>query len=82
MQENMQTLSYDNIKFEIALNNDERKEVFVTSYNLWVDGEPFEVYRRQALERRKKIKLTFSNLTSDLILRNKMPVAAYVARLK
>ncbi len=82
MQENMQTLSHNDIKFEIALNNDEREEVFVTSYNLWVDGEPFEVYRRQALKRRKKIKLTFSNLTSDLILRNKMPVAAYVARQK
>lgn len=82
MQESMQTLSYDDIKFEIALNNDERREVFVTSYNLWVDGMPFEAYRRQPLKRRGKITLTFSNLTSDLILRKKMPVVAYIGRLK
>lgn len=82
MKENMQTLSYENVKFEIALNNDEREEVIISSYNLWVDGEPFETYRRQPLKRRGKITLTFSNLTSDLILRNKMPVVAYIGRLK
>lgn len=82
MQENMQTLSYENVKFQIALNNDEREEVIITSYNLWVDGEPFESYRRQPLKRRGKIMLTFSNLTSDLILKSKMPVVAYIGRLK
>ena len=82
MEENMQTLSYENVKFEIALNNDEREDAIITAYNLWVDGRPFQNYRRQFLKRRGKITLTFSNLTSDLILQNKMPIVTFVGRLK
>ena len=82
MEENMQTLSYENVKFEIALNNDEREDAIITAYNLWVDGKPFQNYRRQLLKRRGKITLTFSNLTSDLILQNKMPIVTFVGRLK
>lgn len=82
MEENMQTLSYENVKFEIALNNDERGDAIITAYNLWVDGKPFQNYRRQFLKRRGKITLTFSNLTSDLILQNKMPIVTFVGRLK
>lgn len=82
MEENMQTVSYENVKFEIALNNDEREDVIITAYNLWVDGKPFQNYRRQFLKRRGKITLTFSNLTSDLILQNKMPIVTFVGRLK
>ena len=82
MEENMQTLSYENVKFEIALNNDEREDAIITAYNLWIDGKPFQNYRRQFLKRRGKITLTFSNLTSDLILQNKMPIATFVGRLK
>ena len=81
MEENMQTLSYENVKFEIALNNDEREDAIITAYNLWVDGKPFQNYRRQFLKR-GKITLTFSNLTSDLILQNKMPIVTFVGRLK
>lgn len=82
MEENMQTVSYENVKFEIALNNDEREDAIITAYNLWVDGKPFQNYRRQFLKRRGKITLTFSNLTSDLILQNKMPIVTFVGRLK
>ncbi len=82
MEENMQSLSYENVKFEIALNNDEREDAIITAYNLWVDGKPFQNYRRQFLKRRGKITLTFSNLTSDLILQNKMPIVTYVGRSK
>ena len=82
MEENMQTLSYENVKFEIALNNDERGDAIITAYNLWVDGKPFQNYRRRFLKRRGKITLTFSNLTSDLILQNKMPIVTFVGRLK
>lgn len=82
MEENMQTLSYENAKFEIALNNDEREDAIISAYNLWVDGKPFQSYRRQFLKRRGKIILTFSNLTSDLILQNKMPIVTFVGRLK
>ena len=82
MEENLQTLSYENVKFEIALNNDEREDAIITAYNLWVDGEPFQNYRRQPLKRRGKITLTFSNLVSDLILRNKMPIVTFVGRSK
>ena len=78
----MQTVSYENVKFEIALNNDEREDAIITAYNLWVDGKPFQNYRRQFLKRRGKITLTFSNLTSDLILQNKMPIVTFVGRLK
>ena len=80
MEENMQTVSYENVKFEIALNNDEREDAIITAYNLWVDGKPFQNYRRQFLKRRGKITLTFSNLTSDLILQNKMPIVTFVGR--
>lgn len=82
MEENMQTVSYENVKFEIALNNDEREDAIITAYNLWVDGKPFQNYRRQFLKRRGKITLTFSNLTSDLILQNKLPIVTFVGRLK
>ena len=82
MEENMQTVSYENVKFEIALNNDEMEDAIITAYNLWVDGKPFQNYRRQFLKRRGKITLTFSNLTSDLILQNKMPTVTFVGRLK
>ncbi len=80
IKENFQTLSYENVSFEILINNDERGDVLVTAYQLWVDGEPFENFRRQPLSRRGTFKLTFSDVISDLILKNKMPIVAYIAR--
>ena len=82
MEENFQTLEYNNIKFEVVLNNDEREDILLTAYRLWVDGEPYESYRRKALSRRQKITLTFPNITSDLVLKGKMPVVAYIYRKK
>lgn len=80
MQENLQTLSYEDIKFEISINNDEKGDIFVTAYQLWVDGEPFERFQRQPLSRRGTYKLKFSNLVSDLILNHRMPTVVYIAR--
>ena len=80
MQENFQTLSYEDIAFEILINNDEKGDILVTAYQLWVDGEPFESFRRQPLSRRGTYKLKFSNLVSDLILNHQMPIVAYIYR--
>lgn len=82
MEDNYQTLEYDNVKFEIVLNNDGREDILLTAHQLWVDGDPYETYRRTALPRRQKLILTFPNITSDLVLRGKMPVVAYIYRRK
>ena len=66
--------------FEILINNDEKGDILVTAYQLWVDGEPFESFRRQPLSRRGTYKLKFSNLVSDLILNHQMPIVAYIYR--
>ena len=80
MKENMQTLSYDQIKIKGFVNNDEADDVMVSGGNLWVNGEPFENYNRQKLSRRQKIKLEFSDVTNALILNRKSPVGFYVSR--
>ncbi len=82
MKENMQTLSYDQIKIKIFFSNDEADDVIVSGNNLWVNGEPFENYNRQKLSRRQKIKLEFSDVTNALILNRKSPVGFYVSRKK
>jgi hypothetical protein len=82
MEENFQTLDYDNIKFEVVLNNDEREDILLTAHQLWVDGDPYQSYKRKALSRRQKVTLTFPNITSDLVLKGKMPVVAYIYRKK
>jgi len=82
MKENMQTLSYDQIKIKVFVNNDEADDVMVSGSNLWVNGEPFENYSRQKLSRRQKIKLEFSDVTNALILNRKSPVGFYVSRKK
>ena len=52
MQENFQTLSYEDIAFEILINNDEKGDILVTAYQLWVDGEPFESFPKATSSRR------------------------------
>jgi len=80
MQENMQSLSYEKITIQFSLNNDERENVLITSSNLWVNGNPYQRFYRQELQRREKIELTFSNVMSDLVIRGEQPLAVYVYR--
>ena len=80
MQENFQTLSYENILFSITLNNDDRGTALVTTGWAWIDGEPYSTYRRQPIKRRQKVEIKYSNLMSDLILQDKKPNALYVYR--
>ena len=80
MQENMQSLSYEKITIRFSLNNDERENVLITSSNLWVNGDPYQRFYRQELQRREKIELTFSNVMSDLVIRGEQPLAVYVYR--
>lgn len=82
MKQNMQSLTFDDVSFTITLNNDERDDILVTGNFLWVDGEPFESYSRQKLERRQKLELKFSKVVSDLVLRMKAPTVVFVGRLK
>tara|TARA_A100001037_G_C14996609_1_gene565035 strand:- start:142 stop:816 length:675 start_codon:yes stop_codon:yes gene_type:complete len=82
MEENFQTLDYNNIKFEVVLNNDEREDILLSATQLWVDGDPYESYKRKPLSRRQKVTLTFPNITSDLVLKGKMPVVAWIGRKK
>jgi hypothetical protein len=82
MKQNLQSLTFDDVSLKIILNNDEREDVLVSGRFLWVDGEPFESYSRQKLERRQKLELKFSKVVSDLVLRMKAPTVVFVGRLK
>lgn len=79
MEENLQSLEYDNIKFEIELNNDTRGTILYSTNFAWVDGQPFAARRKQPLNRRENAVFTFPNVTSDLVLQNKQPVVLYAA---
>jgi hypothetical protein len=54
----------------------------INASNVWVDGTPHESYRRQPLKRRERVVITLPDVTSDLIIRNKYPVAAWVGMPK
>ena len=82
LQENLQTLSYENITIRFVLNNDEKSEILVTARNLWVNGEAREAFHRQPLGRRGKLELLMSNLISDLVIQGKQPLTFYVYRPK
>jgi hypothetical protein len=82
MKQKMQSLTFENVTLTITLNNDERDDILVSGTFLWVDGEPFERYSRQKLERRQKLELKFSKVVSDLVLRMKAPTVVFVGRLK
>ena len=82
MKSNMQRLNYDSVSLAVTLNNDGREDLLVTGYNLWVNGEPKERFRREKLSRRQKLDLRFSNITSDLILRGSAPIIFFVAQQK
>ena len=79
MEENLQSLEYDNIKFEIELNNDTRGTILHSTNFAWVDGQPFATRKRQPLSRREKAVFTFPNVTSDLVLQGKQPIVLYTA---
>ena len=82
MKNNMQSLSYDKVSLTMTLNNDEREDVIITGYNLWVNGEPMESFYRQKLARRQKLDFKFSNVLSDLVLLGNGPIAFYVGKQK
>ena len=82
MENNMQSLSYDKVSLTMTLNNDEREDIIISGYNLWVNGEPMESFRRQKLARRQKLDFKFSNVFSDLVLNGNGPIAFYVGKQK
>lgn len=75
MQESMQTLSYNDITIRFSVNNDLRSTILVSTNLAWVDGTPHERYFRRPLERRQNLDLRLSDVSSDLILQNKQPLA-------
>lgn len=81
LEQNYQTLSYDDVKIEISLNNDDKDVIIVAGWFVWVDGQAYEKYENQ-LEKREKIHLLFPNVISDLILQQKQPVLLTVIRPK
>jgi hypothetical protein len=82
LQENYQSLSYDDVKIELVINNDEKNEIMASAFNVWVDGNPIENYYRQKIRRRQKVTVLFSNVVSDLILQGKRPLTVLVYRPK
>lgn len=82
LQQNYQKLKYDDLTVSIIINNDLREDVMISASNVWVDGTPHEFYRKEHLKRRERVVITLPNVTSDLIIRNKQPVAAWVSMLK
>ena len=82
MRENMQTFEAEDLSFSISLNNDLRVPVALSSYMVWVDGEAYERYTNESVGRRGKVELSFSNVTSDLMLEGKQPTVLWVAQNK
>ena len=82
MQENFETLSYEDIEIRILLVNDEREDILVSAYNVWIDGNPYQSYRRKKVGKRKKIDILFSDVVVDLALRSEQPMAFFTARRK
>lgn len=80
MDKNFQTLTYDDISVEIYINNDERSDILVTAYDVWVDGQPYQSFYRQPLTRREKITIELPDVMNDLILQEQYPVAFYLSR--
>jgi hypothetical protein len=42
----MNRIKYDDFVFEVNLNNDEKDSVYISAYDLWVNGEPYESYKQ------------------------------------
>jgi hypothetical protein len=82
MRENMQTFEAEDLSFSISLNNDLRVPVALSSYMVWVDGEAYERYTNESVGRREKVEISFSNVTSDLMLEGKQPTVLWVAQNK
>jgi hypothetical protein len=82
MNNNMQSLTYDKVSLAVTLNNDGREDLLVTGYNLWVNGEPKERFRREMLPRRQKLDLRFSNIISDLVIRGNKPTIFFIGKQK
>ena len=80
LEENYETLDYDDMKFKLVLHNDERGRVLVTSHQVWVDGEPKFRYFQESLKRRDKITLRFNNLVNELIITQEPVVNILVYR--
>ena len=79
MEENLQKLDYDDIKFEIELNNDTSGTVLYTTNYAWVNGQPFARRYRQPMKRRENAVFTFPNVTSDLVLQGQQPIVLWAA---
>jgi hypothetical protein len=82
LNENFLELSYKDITIRFTVTNDERDEILISGNNLWVDGVPHYRLHREPIARRQSIKITLSDVMSDLILHDEMPVAFWVGRLK
>lgn len=79
MRENMQSFQAKDLSFSIALNNDQRAPVKLSSYMVWVDGEAYERYTNESFDRREKLEISFSNVTSDLMIEGAQPTVLWVA---
>ena len=82
LRENFLELSYKDITIKFNIINDERDSVLLSGNNLWVDGMPHYRFHRQPIARRQSVEIQLSDVMSDLIIRDTMPVAFWVGRLK
>lgn len=75
LKQNLQKLNSRNVRVAMVINNDLKDDVLISARNVWVDGEPMESFLDVPIKRRGRLILTLPDITSDLIIRNRKPVA-------
>lgn len=75
-----QKLTYNDVKIEVVLNNDEKSDILLSTRNAWVDGKPYELYARKPLGRREKAIIKLPNIFSDFLLSGEQPFVGIIYR--
>ena len=82
MEKNYQKLKYENLKFELKLINDSKKDISYTARYVWVNNEPYIEKFREILKNRDKITIRTNNVVNALILNHKQPLLLYLYQKK
>lgn len=74
---NMTRIDYDDLVLRLNIHNDSDTPIEIYADGGWVDGSPVQ-YHSQIINRREKAIFTAPNNISDLVLKQKQPIALWM----
>lgn len=73
---------FTDVSTSVIFHNDDSRDVIITGYNLWINGEPKDVFYRKKIAPLEKLKVELSKAPGEMIAKGLAPIAFFVGREK